>query len=143
MSSNRRCGVVEVGAQTGDELVTPVADDRVERPEVRAHHHHHADQRMVAGCMPGTIVDPFQVVDIDERDHEASVTPPGAVHLLRHRDTTFVPPIRAGEIVPLRDQQRSLETRDLPRSNALARRHLPLAPRELALARLHLALARG
>ncbi len=114
-------------AKTTDELISTVADDRVERAKPRADLANHGLQRAVAGRVAIAVVDDLEVVDVDEREDEPPVRSARAVDLVRECQPTHLAPVAAGQFIEVSRLQLRLEAGPFAsRVRAIQRRALAI-----------------
>ena len=84
---------------TGDELVTAEANDRVEGTQMGTHDENDGRQDAIARDMTVTVIHDFQVIDVHERDNELPVHPPSSLNLVIQGELPHGPAICPGEFV--------------------------------------------
>jgi hypothetical protein len=92
--------------QRAHELVTPDSDDRVIRAKVRLDRTDHFLQQHIACGMALAVVELFELINVDERDHKESGAVPCSVDLTLERDHSELAAQSAGERIELCIPQR-------------------------------------
>jgi hypothetical protein len=96
-------------AQPTHELVATIADDRVERAQVRSQSPDECRQHPIARGMPISVVDKLEAVDINEGEDELSTSPTGSVDFEREGERADLAAVCPREIVEVCIEQFGLK----------------------------------
>ena len=97
-------------AKAAQELVTAIANDRIERPKSRSDEPNERLQNEIAGSVPVSVVDALHVVDVNERQDEAPVGAAGAVDLVGDGESAHAATVGTGQVVEVSGAQPVLES---------------------------------